>query len=198
MELVQFQWVAPNTQVTPWATCNRALFMCLKCQWVFQGNTVKLSTRDLNQVSPELRVCRSLGFVTYSSARECYSLTNYLRIMRPNKGWKRQPATWPRNLATIFSETTDNRQKSRKKFWKRHLTSYILDCFCSEITISLPLFLNIWAFFFKSFSNVGIIEKRSLQEERLLTIILSRLYICREFQNWVPQKFMLNRQRHFF
>ena len=37
---------------------------------------MKLSTRDLNQVSPKLHICRSLGFVTYSSMRECYSLTN--------------------------------------------------------------------------------------------------------------------------
>ena len=50
--------------------------MCFKCHWVCQGNTVKLSTRDLNQVSSKLHVCRSLGFVTYSSMRECYSLTN--------------------------------------------------------------------------------------------------------------------------
>ena len=37
--------------------------MCFKCHWVSQGNAVKLSTRELNQVSPKLRVCRSLGFV---------------------------------------------------------------------------------------------------------------------------------------
>ena len=64
----------------------------------------------------------------------------------------------------------------------------------------LYLFRYFQAFsviFVKSFSNVGIIEERSLQEERFLKITLSRRYICREFQTWVPQKFMLNRQRHY-
>ena len=115
VELVLFQWVAPKTRVTRWAICNRALFMCLKCHWVWQVNTVKLSTRELNQVSPKLRVCRSLGFLTYSSMKECYSLTNYLRIMRPSKGWKRQPATWPWNLAKLFSERIDNRCFQKEK-----------------------------------------------------------------------------------
>ena len=49
----------------------------------------------------------------------------------------------------------------------------ILYLFCYFQTFSV--------IFIKSFSNVGIIEERSLQEERFLTIILSSRYICREF-----------------
>ena len=77
---------------------------------------MKLSTRRLNQVSPKLGVCRSLGFVAYSSMRECYSLTNYLRTVRPSKGWERQQATWPRNLATIliFRKHRQSTEKQEK------------------------------------------------------------------------------------
>ena len=53
--------------------------------------------------------------------------------------------------------------------------------------------------FFESFSGVVFIEKRSVQGERLITIIiLSRRYIYHQFQNWESQKFMLIRRNIFF
>ena len=36
----------------------------------------------------------------------------------------------------------------------------------------------IWLIFFGTFTNDGIVQERSLEEERLMAIIISRRYIC--------------------
>ena len=98
--------------------------MCFKCHWVSQGNAVKLSTRELNQVSPKLRVCRSLGFVTYSSMRECYSLTNY---PQNSDAFQRVEAT-AGNMAQKPGDNLFRKHRQSTEKWEKILkaTSHVL------------------------------------------------------------------------
>ena len=76
-----------------------------------------------------------------------------------------------------------------------------------EITISLPLFPNIFCYFPWIISWSCFYWKTVPPGRKVNNIILSRRYICHQFQNWESQKFMLNwynilfqakiQQRHF-
>ena len=108
--------------------------------------------------------------------------------LRPSKGWKRQ-ATWPRKLATIFSETTENRQK-RILTATIHFLNGESDIWCllhfGCLTVKLQslvrFFKHFLLFSLNRFANVGIIEEQSIQEGRLTTIFFSGAIFAVKFK----------------
>ena len=89
---------------------------------------------------------------------------------RPSKREKQQ-VTWPQKLATILSESTDNKEK-RRTATIRFLNSESdicsilhFGCFKSQITNSLLLFQTFSVVFFETFSNHGVVQDLSPTEK---------------------------------